>query len=269
MQPKEEQSSNNTCSPWWQPTDMRPGECWHLGVGTLSVYVQYRADQWLIATKEHPDNQENYAVIRERLEQLPEDVTASRFVFRQAPNRLRLVPRSLDRPVVVKTEQPVQVPPGENIVFYISSPVCVSVELPQQPLVLQETPTLQLSDTWFGPSTQVGAMCYAARTHARNSRADVPLRPHRAVTPVTVSNRTEGFLAIERLSIPVPLLALYGAADGSLWTDPVILTQLQDHSMISFAVGKDKPDGELISPAREDSGRGGLIKAISSIFAIS
>lgn len=269
MQITEDQNCSNTCSPWWQPLDMSIDECWRFAVGTLAVYTQYRADQWLVATEALTDAPENFRVSRERLTQWPQSVTASRFVFREAPHRLRLTPKSLDRPVVVKTEQPVQVPPGESIVFYISAPVCVSVELPQLPLTLQETPTLQLSDTWFGPSTQAGTLCYAATTHARNSRDDLPLRPHRAVTPVTVNNHTDGFLAIKKLSIPVPALAIYAAADGSMWTDPVVLTQLQDHSMVSFAIGKEKPAGELLAPAREDATKGGLIKAFSSIFALS
>lgn len=258
-----------TSAPWWHPIDMATDECWRLAVGTLAVYVRHKADEWLVGTKQLDDIQENFKVEKERLQDMPDDVTLTRYVFRQAPAQLRLTPKSLDRPVVVKTDQPVQVPPGESITFYISSPVCVSIDLPGVPMTLQEVPTLQLSDTWFGPSTRVGELCYATRTHARNTREEVPLRPHRAVTPVTVTNQTTDFLAIKKLSIPVPVLAMYGAEDGTLWTDPVVLTQLQDNSMISFAIGKDQPTSERISAPRLTMNKGGLMRAFSSIFAIS
>lgn len=264
-----ENAPQTTNAAWWHPIDMTTGECWRLAAGTLAIYVRHQADEWLVATKQLEDIQENFKVEREALPNMPDDVTPTRYVFRTAPAQLRLTPKSLDRPVVVKTDQPVQVPPGESITFYISSPVCVSIELPEVPMTLQEVPTLQLSDTWFGPSTREGELCYGTRTHARNTRGEVPLRPHRAVTPVTVSNQTATFLAIKKLSIPVPMLAIYGADDGTLWTDPVVLTQLQDNSMISFAIGKDQPTGEKLSAPRLNMNKGGLMRAFSSIFAIS
>src|SRR5690625_5517561 len=78
-----------------------------------------------------------------------------------------------------------------------------------------EIPTKILSDTWFGPNTQMGTLCYASKTYTRSSRQEVTPRPHRAVTPVTVRNQSEELLSIDKLSIPVPHLALYGRDDRS------------------------------------------------------
>ncbi len=252
--------------PWWHPQDLALGDCWHIGVGTLSVYVQRLADQWLVATKQLADTEEHYRVLKEQLAQLPEGSKPTRFVFKNAPSQVCLTPKPLDRPVVVKTTQRVQVPPGESITFFISAPICVNVGLPALSMTLQEPASLRLSDTWFGPNTQVGELCYAAKTHARNTRAEVPLRPHRAVTPVTISNEADQFLSIEKLSIPVPYLAVYGASDGTLWTDPVMLTHHQGSPLVNFTIGKERPAGELLTPPRITPPRGGLVRAFTNIF---
>lgn len=258
-----------TLAPWWHPAGFENGECRQFTIGTLTIFAQRMADQWLLASCELENKVDNFEVAQESLDSMPDHVKPTRYIFRKAPTQLRLTPRSLDRPVVVKTDQPVQVPPGESITFFISAPVCVNIELPEQAIALQEIATLQLSDTWFGPSTQTGTLSYAARTHARNSRAEVPLRPHRAVTPVTINNQADTFLAITKLSIPVPFLAVYGADDGTLWTDPVVLTRTAGSPLINFAIGKEPPIGHLITSARTPVSKGGLIRAFTSIFAIS
>jgi hypothetical protein len=211
-------------------------------------------------------------VILDRMvEGIPDGLKVSRYVFRKSPASLCLKPRSLERPVVVKTTQPVQVPPGENITFFISAPVCVSIELVKPHMVLQEVPVLRLSDTWFGPSTRIGELCYAAKTHARNSKDDVPLRPHRAVTPVIIHNRSDELLAIEKLSIPVPYLAIYGLSDGTLWTDPVSLEHIAGNQLATLKIGRNLPAGvtaaDRLALPRTPLQKGGLVRAFTSIFS--
>jgi hypothetical protein len=104
-----------------------------------------------------------------------------RFVFNQQPEaRCACRPMLADRPVVVRARQSVFIPPGEEAMLYLSTPVWVSIDLGEPARALREIPVLRLSDTWFGPSTREGELCYAARTHARNHLDQVPRRPHRA-----------------------------------------------------------------------------------------
>lgn len=254
--------------PWWHPMPVADGECWHFGIGPLSIYVTRQADQWLLASKHLEDVEDHYRVVKERMEAMPEDVEGTRYVFKNAPTEVCLKAKLLDRPVVFKTTQQVRVPPGESTTFYIGSPVCVSIEFPAPKMVCQELPSVLLSDTWFGPSTREGELCYAAKTHARIIRNEVPLRPHRAITPVTVDNMSDEFLAIEKLSIPVPFLAVYGAEDGKLWTDPVVLSHIKGSPLATFSIGKEAPAGELLTAARAMPLKGGLVRAFTNIFAI-
>lgn len=263
--------SDITLTPWWEPKALQEGECWRAGVGPLLLYLQRSAQEWLLASENLADSVENYRVISEPLEAMPTAVETSRFVFKKTPQRFCLKPRLLDRPVVVKSHQPVHVPPGEHITFYISSPVCVAVEFSEPVVVAREFPSLRLSDTWFGPSTREGELCYATHTQARNSREDLPRRPHRAVTPVTVHNHSEEMLSIEKLSIPVPYLAVYGTREGVLWTDPVSLKHTSGSLLAIMEIDKKLPAeaGKVtrLAEPRFTMQKSGLVRAFTNIFS--
>jgi hypothetical protein len=128
----------------------------------------------------------------------------------------------------------------------------------------------RLSDTWFGPSTREGELCYAARTHARNHLEQVPRRPHRAVTPVKVRNEAATLLPIEKLSLPVPMLSVYGDPQGGLWSEEVHLTRAADSDMASLRVVPGRPTfvttADRLSGPRTEPGRGGLVRAFTDLF---
>lgn len=256
---------------WWQPVNLKEGQCWHYAIGPLHLYLQRADDQWLLAWEQAGDTEKDYKLSSGEIDSLPAELIAARFVFKQPPTGFCLTPKLLERPVVVRTHQPVYVPPGERIVFYISSPVCVNVTLLSPEVIVQELPTLRLSDTWFGPSTLIGELCYADRTQARNSRAEVPLRPHRAVTPITVHNSSKELLTIEKLSIPVPYLSVYGLTDGTLWTDSVLLEHTEAGQLATLKITKDLPEGvsagDLLTEARLVLQKGSLVRAFASMFS--
>ncbi|MDQ2076996.1 DUF432 domain-containing protein [Marinimicrobium sp. ABcell2] len=252
--------------PWWESVSLNIGQSWHYAVGPLSLYLQRMESQWLLAWEQADEAETQSRLISEETDGIPEALTPTRYIFGQSPASFCLTPLLLDRAIVVKTAHPVKVPPGENVTFYIGSPVAINIHLEQSPAALMEIPTLRLSDTWFGPTTQVGELCYAAKTQARNSRSEVPLRPHRAVTPVTISNQSEELLAIDKLSIPVPHLAVYGQSNGTLWTSPVSLKHTHGDQLAILEVGASPAGAEILSPAREPLQKGGLVRAFTSIF---
>jgi hypothetical protein len=265
----------NSSSPWWQPGELSLNACWHYRLGPLHIYIQRLARQWLLA-HEYSNDDKAATPVSEAVKMIPVHLTCQRFVFNQSPAGYRLLPRLLDRPVVVKTLQPVNIPPNEQATFYISSPVSVQLLLqqpdaPQQDdVALQDIVVQRLSDTWFGPSTQIGELCYADKTHARDARQDLPLRTHRAVTPVTIHNSSLQMLCVDKISIPVPFLALYSKPDGSLWTDPVTLQHEGLQTLAHFRTGKlsaaDAMGAELLAQPRQKTEKHSLFRAFTDIF---
>lgn len=257
-------------SAWWQPQQLDIDACQHYRLGPLNIYLQRQNQQWLLAREYTSDDMQQEPVI-EPIPMIPLHLTSQRFLFNKSPDTYQLLPRLMDRPVVVKTLQPVNLPPDEQTTLYISSPVSLSVMLKEPDMPLQNIPVQRLSDTWFGPSTQVGELCYADKTHARHAKADLPLRSHRAITPVTVHNRSSQMLSIDKVSIPVPFLALYALPDGNLWTDPVTLSHEGLQALAHFRTGKlsaaEALGATLLSEPVQKPEKHSLVRAFTDIFS--
>lgn len=257
---------------WWLPQTLLNEQSCRIQLGPLQIFLQRKAGEWRLAT-ELLTQTEQVHVERQLLSQWPQHRVASRFVFENEPLQFSLNPVLADRPVVVKTRQPVYVPPGEQVTFYISSPVSIRIELQQPDLLLQEVQTQRLSDTWFGPNTQVGELCYADKTQARQSKEELPKRAYRAITPVTVKNNASQMMSIEKLSLPVPYLSLYGLADGSLWTDQVLLDHQDDAELSRLQISKQMPAGsdgaERLAKPRLYMEKHGFFRAFSDLFGHS
>jgi hypothetical protein len=265
-------STSEHASPlqWWLPQALELEQCWQVAIGPLTLYLKRNLQEWLFSFE-----RDNESELQCRLESngavcLPELLATQRFMFRHSPTTFQLKPKLLDRSVVIKTRQRVSIPPGENSVFYISSPVVIDITVQQPELSLLQIPVQRLSDTWFGPPTHQGELCYADKTQARHCLEEVPPRPHRAITAVTIENRSTAILTLDKLSIPLPYLALYGHQDGSLWTDPIVLRHENLQSLSHFQLGKTLPVGltsqQQLAPAQFKTDPRGLVRAFTDIF---
>lgn len=256
---------------WWQPRPLALEACWQCTVGPLTLYFKRGLHEWQFSFERMESRDTPYSTCSQSAVCLPELLTSQRFIFRHSPTTFRLTPTLLERPLVVKTRQPVSIPPGEHCVFYISSPVCIAVSLEHPDTPLLELPVQRLSDTWFGASTQHGELCYADKTQARHNLADIPQRPHRAITAVTIENRSNTMLTIDKISIPLPLLAVYGHHDGNLWTDPITLQHEGESQLTRYKITKDLPAGlsraDLLAEARHQPDKHHFIRAFTGIFS--
>ncbi len=259
-------------SPWWGEFRFSPGQtrCWRFGPLTLSV--QRLAHEWQLFHQVREDWVESdYEVeVDAAAAPLGGDAALDRFVCRGTSKALQVLPGLADRPVVTRPATPVHLPSGEEVTFYVSSPVWIRLGIPSPLRWLLELPLQRPSDTWFGPSTREGELCYAARTSARLQLEEIPLRPHRALTPVSILNQGDEPLLLERLKLPVPCLSLYGSADGLLWTESLSIIREQDLRMAALRIGKGPPSpagtARLVSEAREPVEQGILVRALHAIF---
>jgi hypothetical protein len=114
-------------------------------------------------------------------------------------------------------------------------------------------------------------VAYALRTRARVQLADMPMRSHRVITPITIRNDGQEALLVDRLNLPVPFLSIYTAPDGYLWTESVTLVQSQDSEFASAVVGKDAPreikGAPRLSPPRQITDTHLLVRAFTSLFS--
>jgi len=182
---------------------------------------------------------------------------------------VKIVPALADRSVVSRPEVPFRLLPGESIEIFIGTPLWFRIEVPEKDIRIWEMPLSRPSDTWFGPSTQVGELCYATRTNARLRERDVPIRPLRAVTPVTLSNRASDAMLLERINLPVPLLSAYHTPHGNIWTNAIALERHDDGEMAELKIKSGPPASKqgaiLLCKARMESGSR-ILRTLSSLL---
>ena len=257
-------------APWWAPREVAKGQRARLSLGSLSMTLGHGDDEWMLkidSTEESVNGGDNTRLdIRKGS---PKEVD-ERFVHAGDSNRMKLSPLLADRSVVIRPRQPVFLLGGQSITLYLSTPIWLKVEIADPPVLLTEFPVVRLSDTWFGSSTRQGEICYAGRTHARHKLAELPQRPHRAITPMTIRNETVEPIPLEKISLPVPLLSLYGADDGSLWTQRVTLTLEGGTEQARVKVDSNLPEVqrklERLAGPRDEGGRSGMTRALNLLL---
>jgi hypothetical protein len=235
------------------------------------LWVEHRAGEWLLVHRSSGDETDSHLGFEAApaLDPLAEEGQVLRFAMGRGEPLLRLVPVLPDRPLVSRPEHPFHVLAGEEVRIFVSCPVWVAVQVGKKPQTLAEIPIYRSTDTWFGPNTREGALAYASRTRCRLAPGDLPVRPQRAEVPVVVRNRADATLVIERLSLPVPHLALYRAPDGGLWTSQVKMVVQELKGQADIEVGKKPGEvgpGELVTGPRDPVGGSILTRAIGAMI---
>lgn len=193
-----------------------------------------------------------------------------RFAFESAPENIRMTPALADRPVVVSALTAFKIPAGEAVILFVGSAVWIDVAIGDSDTLL-ETPTVRPSDTWFGPDTRTGELCYASQTRARTALDGTPDLPHRVVSVVRIHNRASSALPIERIKIPMPSLSLYATPDGRLWTEGMTLERVTNDELAEIRLSGRPPaeakNGvELAGPRRRTER--GLVHAFGRLFDV-
>jgi hypothetical protein len=254
---------------WWASRTLSKGRTLEAVIGPLRVWMQHSHDAWIVAWQRDDDVHSMRLALSESDAPPPED-NRQRHVLDPETDIVRLQPGLLDRPIVVRTLEPVFLPSGESTTLYISTPLSLSLCVGDNAEPLCEIQTLRLSDSWFGPNTREGKVCYAARTSARTVLAELPRRPNRAISPVHIRNRAPTPLSLEKLSLPVPALGLYADEQHGLWTQSLTLERDDDNDVAALRVGggapAEAPNAEAVAEARTPSTRGAAIRAFSRIF---
>lgn len=257
---------------WWGEFAIAQQQALRWRIGPLDLSIGCTPHEWRIAYMRDGGTDENQVSWDVSPAALPplDSPNLERHAFPVPHGRIRIEPALADRPLVTRPLVPLHIPSGLDATIYVSSPVWVRIATldPERPL--QETATQRASDTWFGPSTREGELCYAGRTHARLSLDELSLRPHRVVTPVTIHNRGRSALLLDRLSLPVPMLSIYASAGGMLWTEALSLAHEENEPLSQVTIGTGAaPQAAkplLLAGPREQTERNVLVRAFSALF---
>jgi hypothetical protein len=256
---------------WWGEFRFSAGAVMTWSIGPLRLAVRRARHEWQLSYDwlEATEGEVACSVATPAEEVFPYE-HQERYVFRETSELLRIRPALADRPVISRPVTPFHLPAGEEATLFVSSPVWLHVAVAKPPRDLTEIAIQRPSDTWFGPSSREGQLCYDSRTSGRLHLEEVPRRPHRAVTRVVIRNEGSDALRLERLSLPAPYLAVFEADDGRLWTTPVTLVRDQTGQMGTVKIHESPPPearrAKRLSPPREKATHASLVRALSALF---
>lgn len=187
------------------------------------------------------------------------------------PSEVILSPVLPDRAVVVRLNEVISVLPGEDVTFYMIVPLWMRIELADGSKLIGEIPTFRLSDTWFGPMSSLGSLCYAAPGEMYLDLRSVPLRPHCVITAITIRNLGGDSLKLERLNIPFPRLSLFYSQRSGFWTDRLTLERREDNEMANLRLDRQPPAEAaptqfVVGPRAAGADTNSVVRAFSSIF---
>jgi hypothetical protein len=256
---------------WWGRFEIPEdhGGLWR--VGPLELVVERRRHDWLVGWREEGENMDQRLEVLGPIPagEMPELDRVERYASRQTTAEIVVTPLLADRAVVSRPDVPFHLLGGDEVDLFVSTPVWIRLEAGEPLQALTEIPITRPSDTWFGPSTRVGELCYASRTTARLHLENLPPRPHRAVTPVLLRNRARQELLLERLNLPVPNLTLYFDTAQGLWTQQVVVERQPDRTLAQVRLEEGPPErvgsAVEVSPPRQAGSRS-VLRALGALL---
>lgn len=257
--------------PWWGEFNLPKERAARWKVGPLTVWIIRFQQEWGIAYERQDESfgaatEVNLSV---SLDDIADGAILDRYFFRSKTGAFTISPAPADRPVVTRPVEPFHLFPGEETTIFVSSPLWIRFETKQPRQLLQEIPIYRPSDTWFGPSTREGELCYASRTNCRLSLDNLPVRSHRAITPVRINNKRKTPLLLERLSLPVNYLSVFAAPRNLFWTENIAMDRKEEEA-VTVQIGKGPPSqaggGTLVCGPRNQAEKRMLTRALSALL---
>ena len=256
---------------WWGGFEFSEQEikCWQ--IGERRIAIQRGAQEWTIWNQETPTEINDVVEVNElKNSDSLAGVHFERFLERKTNSKLFIEPSLADQAMIVRPSKPITVMPGEEAKLYVSTPIWMTISMNQNAEPMYDVPFWRPSDSWFGPNTISGDVCYAKYTDAKLLKEHLEVRSHRASTLVTVLNEQEEKLLIQRLNLPVPLLKVYVNKQKEFWTDQVSILQRIEHSKPTSTVSHSPPDDvhnmEQVSESREMSNKSSLMSSIKNLI---
>jgi hypothetical protein len=257
-------------SNWWGTYEVPIGHTLRWQIGSATLWVKRKQVEWSVGHAAGQDPMDSHLAIAEDSESPDGDeVEVSRFAVRDRSTSVRLTPALPDRPMIFRAARPFFVPAGEQATLYVSSPLWLRLHVGRASTELLDIPLQRPSDTWFGPDTRTGELCYASRTSARLHLEEVPVRPHRAITEVRIINRAGSSLPLEKLKVPVPGLELFSSEESQLWTAALTLERQEEQDQARVRVADHSDAATDLTPVakpRTPMSRGVLIDTLSGFF---
>lgn len=248
------------------PLALREGETGHAVFGAADLWVRRAAGAWHIAYRLGAE--EDRKAMWDQ-EPAPEEVPWERWITRASGGAPVLRVRLPERPVVIRPETTVRLPPRETVEFFVGLPLRLALELEGETLGCYAS--IQLSSTWFG-TPEEGELCYAMRTLAHGDPTALAPRMHRCICPLQVRNNAKEVLAFERVCVQCSHLGLY-LGGARFWSNAVRLSYRGRREWSRLVYARSAPaqvEGAVLASPPQSLGAGAFrLKAGRLVGAVT
>ncbi|MEW6992352.1 hypothetical protein AADZ91_16915 [Colwelliaceae bacterium 6441] len=259
---------------WWGSFSFEQQEKKSWSIGDRSIVLKRDNNEWNSWNIETLDENNNEIVVSEHSDLLVEDnIEIGRYLASNKSNTISVTPQLADKSIIARPASPLNILAGERGQLFVSTPVWFSAKTSPEGKPLIDLPFWRPSDSWIGASTIDGQLCYAKYTSAKTNFEDLDIRPHRAITPITVINNHHEALVINRINVPVNYLYIYSDESNQLWTSSISIEKDNDadgSDDVELIIDKKSlhtsKSYNLVSNPRVSSEHGRLIRRISNLF---
>jgi len=262
-------------SPWGRRT-LTEGEVSSVRIGPRDLWFTTRNGEILIASR-GPSQDSDPAVFYSG-DPTPAPPAGTSWVRWVAPARestIILRPTFPDRLLVLDPESPFHLLPRAVARVFVRVPLWIRVELVLKGvagtvLILDEFPSVFLSDTWWGDFMD-GEIASWIPTTARREMHTGLFAPHLAVCSLEIENRAEKDLQVEKLALRCTQLSIF-AQDGVFWADTAQVTYRGDEEDSLVEVTGVPPEeakgGTLITRPRSPQQKGFRVKSFGRLLTL-
>ena len=258
-------------TPWWGEFDIAEQQTIAWLMGQRQLAGRRESNEYYLWNIAHEETSDQAIAIKRYYS--ADDLGNTgliRHLSKATDNCVIVAPRLADRSFIAKPSAILKVLPEGEAQIYVSTPLWFSMKTPGG-ITLIDTPWQRPSDSWFGPSTREGELCYAKYTDARLNYEKIEHHNYRAVTPVNIINRHEEVLSIERISVSVRLLQLYHDENLNLWTQPLTIIRETGEDNAEIQLGSQNPDDlpslNPVNDARDLSEKKTLMRNLTSLLS--
>ncbi|MDN3650463.1 hypothetical protein QWZ13_16260 [Reinekea marina] len=259
--------------PWWGAFQFEVNEAASWSIGSRQFVLRRLQAEWNIWNVDALEEAGVTVLEQGKIapNTLPDDESLCRYLFKATESQIIIQPALADRSITSRPSRPLNIMPGETGRLYVSTPLWFQVTIAPEHDPFFDQPFWRPSDSWFGPTTIEGEMCYSKHTDARLNLELIERRTHRAITPVNVVNDSNEVLVIDQFNLPVPMLSLFSDRSGYLWTEALTVTREQDEDSVVLTLDKSAPseagEAQRVAAPRIEVSKHRLIRSLSSLFA--
>ncbi len=184
-----------------------------VNLGPLSIFVERMEGELRVAEARTQEGDE-------RSSAPAPDAAWTRWASSRLPEEVDILPTFPDRPLVLQPEDPFHLLPDARARIFVRVPLWIQIRAPVgDGVLLLETPTLTLSDTWWGGFAE-GELCYWLSIRARRMAPPEIFVQDRVICPLELVNKDREALAVEKLLLRAQHLSIFRGG-GSLWSDEI------------------------------------------------